>query len=108
MDVDVPKTMGRARILGLDTSISITLDAYHRRHAFLWAAQDLAAQRCGVRILDPLPYLCGEDQCWGASGGLPSYYDDDHLSQHGADLLIPMFRKIFEGAGSTAPGGAAS
>ena len=64
--------------------------------------------RCGVRILDPLPYLCGEGRCWGASGGLPNYYDDDHLSQHGANLLIPMFRQIFEEEGGTSSGGPAS
>ncbi|BCP53858.1 acyltransferase [Kaistia sp. 32K] len=96
MPVNVPVTLGRAALLGIPREVSISLEEYHQRHAFVWAAQDLAAQRCGVKILDPLPYLCTDGRCRGAFDGLPIYYDDDHLSERGGNRLIPMLRQIFE------------
>lgn len=92
---DVPKTMGRTLILGEPREVSISLEEYHQRNAFVWETQDMAAERCGVRILDPLPYLCRDGRCQGSVAGLPIYYDDDHLSERGGSLLIPMFRQVF-------------
>lgn len=92
----VPITMGRALIRGEPRRVSISLEEYHERHAFAWETQDMAAERCGVKILDPLPYLCREGRCWGDVDGLPIYFDDDHLNERGGSLLIPMFRQVFE------------
>lgn len=103
MPVNVPKSMARARIQGRDREVSISLSEYRARHAFVWAAQDLAAKRCGVKILDPLPYLCSDGRCVGSVDGLPIYGDDNHLNRRGADLLIPMFRKVFENEGRSSP-----
>jgi len=52
--------------------------------------------QCGVKILDPLPYLCHSGRCWGNQGGQPLYSDDNHLSEFGSQLLIPMFRQAFK------------
>lgn len=95
MGIDVPKAMARALSLGQHKEISISLNDYHRRHAFIWAAQDAARDQCGVKILDPLPYLCWHGRCHGAKDGRPLYYDDDHLSEWGNKLLVPMFAEIF-------------
>jgi peptidoglycan/LPS O-acetylase OafA/YrhL len=100
MGVDVPKAMGRALLLGRERLVSITLDEYHKRHAFVWAAQDAARERCGIKILDPLPYLCRDGRCFGDKDGRPIYYDDDHLSEFGNKLLVPMFREVFAGSGA--------
>jgi peptidoglycan/LPS O-acetylase OafA/YrhL len=64
---DVPKTMGRALLLGREERVSISLDEYHERHRLVWEAQDAASAKCGVRILDPLPYLCQDGRCSGQS-----------------------------------------
>ena len=96
MKYHVPKSMGRALMWGHRLDVSISLDAYRKRHAWIWATQDLAAQRCGVKILDPLPYLCDKERCYGAVDGIPIYGDDNHLNMRGADRMIPMFRTIFE------------
>lgn len=97
MGVDVPKTLSRAMRFGKQTNdIKITLDEYHKRHSFVWQAQDKAANKCGVKILNPLPYLCDEQFCYGSRELRPLYYDDDHLSEYGNRFLIPMFDQVFE------------
>ncbi|PTQ70662.1 acyltransferase family protein [Pseudomonas sp. GV071] len=95
LKLDVPKTMGRALMQGKSIEVSISLDEYRARNAFVWDTQDLAAARCGVKILDPLPYLCRGGRCEGDVQGQPVYIDDDHLSERGGDLLVPMFRQVF-------------
>jgi SGNH domain (fused to AT3 domains) len=94
--IDVPKAMGRAMSMGIYKDVSISLLEYHLRHATTWAAQDAARDRCGVKILDPLPYLCWDGRCQGAKDGRSLYYDDDHLSEWGNKLLVPMFAEVFQ------------
>lgn len=94
---DVPRTMGRAaQLWGRHERVSISLIEYHERHRLVWEAQDAAQAQCGIRILDPLPYLCSDGRCWGDKDGLPLYYDDDHLSERGAALLQPLFETMFK------------
>lgn len=101
MGVDVARTMKRALMFGKPApQISISLEEYHARHKVVWAAQDAAAAQCGVKILDPLPYLCHDGRCWGSKDGRPIYYDDDHLSEYGNKLLVPMFKEVFAAAAS--------
>jgi len=96
LKIDVPKTMGRALLQGRQAEVSVSLEEYRQRNAFVFEAQDMAAERCGVKILDPTPYLCHGDSCRGDVAGIPIYFDDDHLSERGGSLLIPMFRQLFE------------
>jgi hypothetical protein len=82
-------------VFGRDIDVSISLDDYHRRQSFVWHAQDSASTHCGVKILDPLPYLCRDGRCFGKVLGRPIYYDDDHMSDFGNKLLTPMFSSVF-------------
>jgi hypothetical protein len=95
MLVGVPKTVATAKAFGVQRDVSISLDHYRQRNAFAWAAQDAARDRCGIKILDPLPYLCWDGRCHGTKDGWPLYHDDDHLSEYGNKLLVPMFAQIF-------------
>lgn len=95
MKYSVPKTMGRALMFGKSHEVSLPFSEYQQRNRISWETQDLAMRQCGVTILDPTAYLCSEGKCDGARDGIPLYYDDDHLSERGAALLIPMFRGIF-------------
>ena len=95
LGIHVPQT-ARAMVWGRYTEVFISISDYHQRHAFVWAAQDAARDRCGVKILDPLPYLCSEGRCHGSKGGRPLYSDDDHLSEFGNKLLVPMFAQVFQ------------
>ncbi len=98
LKVDVPKAMGRALMLGHPLEVSISMEEYQARHAFSWETQDMAAERCGIKILDPLPTFCRDGLCRGniLPAGLPIYSDSNHLSERGGALLIPLFRQIFE------------
>lgn len=95
MGVDVPTLIGRSMLLGRDRQVSLPLDAYRKRHAFVWALQDEVAHKCGAKLLDPLPYLCSGDACGTLHDGLPIYRDTDHFTETGNRLLLPMFRQVF-------------
>lgn len=97
MGSNVPKSLGRALMLGRpDPQISISLEEYHQRQQVILRAQDEAARQCGVHILDPLPYLCHNGRCLGSKEGRPLYFDDDHLSEYGNKLLVPMFKQAWK------------
>lgn len=95
LKINVPLTMGRAAMLGRELRVSVSLEEYQDRHRVAWEAQNRAAEECGVTLLDPVPYLCSDGRCWGDVDGIPVYYDDDHLSERGGQLLIPLFKQMF-------------
>ena len=95
MRVDVPNVLGHAMVLGAARHVSMPISEYTQRHALAWEAQDAARERCGVVILDPLPYLCAADRCESVVGNRAMYFDDDHLSRYGAGFLKPMFSAMF-------------
>jgi len=82
--------------LGLHNDLSISIEDYQKRNAWVWAAQDEARQKCGVKILDPTVLLCRDGRCYGSKNGRPLYSDDDHMSEFGNKLLAPMFAQVFE------------
>lgn len=96
MIVNPPLKLARNLIFGRgNEDVKITLKEYHKRNKLVWEAQDLAAAQCGVKILNPLPYLCDDQYCYGSKEGRSLYYDDDHMSEYGNKLLVPMFEQVF-------------
>lgn len=95
MDVDVPLAAGRAALQGHTVEPWISREQYRQRHEFAWSVQDEAVAQCGAMTLDPLPYLCDDQKCYGTHDGLPIYADDNHLSEYGNRLLIPLFKPLF-------------
>ncbi|EMH5180801.1 acyltransferase family protein [Serratia marcescens] len=94
---NVPKTLSRAMMLGKDAPhIYLSEADYMKRHSFVWQAQDEAAEKCGVKILNPLPLVCSGGKCESTYSGRPIYYDDNHVSEYGNKLLVPMFKTIFD------------
>ena len=103
MGVDVPTRAARAALAGTQKPIFISLADYNQRQAFIWKAQDAARDQCGVKILNPLPYLCSDESCFGTKDNRPLYRDDDHLSEHGNKVLVPMFSEVFSDMDKIAP-----
>jgi peptidoglycan/LPS O-acetylase OafA/YrhL len=95
MKVNIPRNLSHRLAAGLDADIFIRQADYMESTRAAWLAQDEAATRCGVRILDSTRYLCDGERCHGSGNGRPYYYDDNHLSEHGNKLLSPMFANIF-------------
>ncbi|MFZ5723702.1 MAG: acyltransferase family protein [Pseudomonadota bacterium] len=95
MPRDVPDAMARGLMHGHAVQVATGSDAYHERHAFVRELQAQAARECGVRLLDPEPLLCHDGKCSGDLEGRPLYSDDNHLSEYGNRLLVPMFRPVF-------------
>lgn len=95
MTVNVPRYMSRRMAWGLDSEVSISMEQYMHRNGWLLAAQDEAKERCGVKVLDPLPYLCRDGRCYASKDGRALYYDHGHLSEYGNKLLVPMFKEVY-------------
>ncbi len=94
LKVSVPQAMARAKMRGVEKRVQVPRAEYDARHSFTLSLMQEAKEQCGVGILDPLPYLCDEKACYGDKNGRPLYFDDDHLSQFGNKLLIPVFKSV--------------
>lgn len=96
MKSSVPVATAREFLLGKTSGTSISMEEYRKRNDFAWEAQDAARQKCGITILDPLPYLCHKGRCYGSKDEWPIYYDDNHLSERGARIVSPLFQEVFK------------
>ena len=64
------------------------------RSKLSYEAQNEAAEKCGVKILETAHFFCDNNYCYPDKDGMPLYFDDDHLSIYGADQLIPLFKRF--------------
>lgn len=96
MLVMVPQALGRAMLLGRKSvEVSLPVEKYRQRNKYIFSIQDEAAKICGAHILDPAPYLCDDEKCYGSRDGKPLYMDFDHLTEFGNRILSPMFYPVF-------------
>ena len=94
--IDVPREISRDIMFEGDADdIQQPLAEYYARQNAVISTLKAAQQRCGIRVLDPTPYLCSDGVCHGSINGQPLYSDDNHIGIHGAKMLVPMFRQIF-------------
>ncbi|UPG86514.1 acyltransferase [Luteibacter aegosomatis] len=62
------------------------------RRPMLRAIQHIAQAVPGTSIFDPFPWLCPERPvCTGFRDGRPLFFDADHISGFGNDILLPGF-----------------
>ena len=48
-----------------------------------------------IEIFDPMASLCDENYCWAIANEVPIYYDPDHLTVEGANIVISnLIRQI--------------
>ena len=96
MPYDVPATLSRSLILtGHAQNPAMALSTYRSSNAAVISAMGRAQRECGIHLLDPVPYFCDDESCKGVLEGRPLFSDDNHLSNTGANLLVPMFAKIW-------------
>ena len=71
-------------------TVSTSYQRYTERNAFAIAALD-AVHLPGITRIKPAEILCNtwvQNRCVAQWKGRPLYYDDDHLSEEGASLLV--------------------
>ena len=94
---DVPLSMFRTLTIdGKPENIKVSLSSYQERQRTAYKMQDAAVTSCGAKILDPTPYLCDSDYCYGDKNGTPLYFDDDHLSSYGSKVISPIYDEVFK------------
>lgn len=74
---------------------------YRARNAPQIATLRKASAECGLKLLDPEPFLCPKGQCMGSLNHRALFRDEQHVSGFGAATLAPMFAPVFA-ASSTA------
>lgn len=96
MPFNVNKGLHVQSRFGMSSSdIVFPVDSYLAQNATYLDAVRIAESTCGVRSLDPLPYLCPEGMCMGSKGGRPLYFDDNHLVDFGNEQLKGLFKGVF-------------
>ncbi|MGT2437733.1 SGNH hydrolase domain-containing protein [Bradyrhizobium betae] len=68
-------------------------DLERLRTPVLAAMTELAAKNSKISIWDPFPVLCPDQTCTPFRDGKPLFFDADHLSGFGNDLLYGNFSK---------------
>lgn len=93
---NIPRTLSHRLMTGRATrDLSVSLANYEKQNAVILQAQARAAKQCGVQVLDPTAWLCTAGRCMGSKNLQPWYFDDNHLSETGNKILVPMFRQVF-------------
>jgi len=94
---NIPREMARQLITDSDKDFPVvSIAEYDRRNAVVLESLKEASEICGIRLLDPRPYLRGETGYMGAVNGRPAYYDDDHLNEYGNTLIFGMLDRVEE------------
>jgi peptidoglycan/LPS O-acetylase OafA/YrhL len=76
--------------------ITMPLADYQAKAGQVIAAMREAELQCGVRLLDPAPFLCPDGRtCNGTIEHRAVFRDRHHLTEFGNKLLTPMFRQVF-------------
>ncbi len=64
---------------------------------------EIAKEVKGVEIWDPFPLLCPKDQCSPYSNNQSNFFDGDHISARGNDLLYPYFVQLIHNSSPKIP-----
>ena len=62
-----------------------------RNRAYRQVVFESKKEFTGLRVFDPLPYLCDSSACYAMSAGHLLYSDDNHISKAGAEYLSGKF-----------------
>ena len=94
---DIPTALALLKAQGRD-SVEFTrpLAMYQQRQGEIRERLDRIVGKFGLARIDPAPLLCDAADCRVASGAMPLYSDDDHLSKLGAEMLIPQYRSALQ------------
>ncbi|HWV43447.1 MAG TPA: acyltransferase family protein [Pseudorhodoplanes sp.] len=94
---NVPRGLARRMMFDVNApDVAISRSAHSVRTVTSDEIGKRTAEKCGVSVLDPLPYLCDAKRCFGSREQRPLYRDSNHLSHAGSAVLVPMFETFLE------------
>jgi len=97
---NVPLTLAALALKGGDpASFRLSREFYDERQANVFAMLDGVGDTGPVQRVYPHRVLCDTAACLTYAEGAALYFDDDHLSLAGAELVAPAFVKLFEAPG---------
>lgn len=94
MEVNIPNAVAKRLQHNDSELIKISKQQYLYRANNIRNMFFELAQKFNLILLDPSEFLCDENFCYAEHKDRPIYYDNDHLSEYGNKLLIPMFERI--------------
>jgi len=92
---DVPSALGRRKIFGWSVDIRPSLIEFNRRQKNVLEMLEYYTRKYGVEILYPHQALCDKEKCAVEIDGASLYFDNNHLSEFGAESISYMFDPIF-------------
>ena len=92
--IDVPVTLAREALSGQAIDTTLPREDFQRHQTRTLDLLKKVADEHGATMVYPHEILCNASACLLAKDQIPLYFDDHHLSEHGAMLLAPLFEKI--------------
>lgn len=77
-------------------NISVPLDTYKSKNQFIIDAMQNSEKECGIKLLDPTPYLCPDGKhCMGSKNGRSLYMDNNHINMYGRSFIYDLIKNQF-------------
>ncbi len=93
-DYLVPNKVAQDLLLGHEDGLPVKFEkVMGKARSFEFMLREKASH-CDFNILSPEEYLCDGKMCKTSIRGMPSYFDDNHLSESGNKILVDMFNKL--------------
>lgn len=93
---DIPLLAAKANYLGSEFQKNgVKKDVIERRYSEVVSLFDSFGENKNLVRIFPTKIFCDENRCASSLKGVPLYYDDDHLSNEGAKLVVKEILKIF-------------
>lgn len=93
MLTNIPQQLSRNLMFSKNaTADNLPLEVHNNRTKYTKEMLKHTHRICQVQVMDPAKYLCDKNNCKSTYLGRPIYYDGNHLSQFGNQLLEPMFK----------------
>jgi peptidoglycan/LPS O-acetylase OafA/YrhL len=98
---NIPTTLARLTLGGKDPNeFARPVDYYFRRQEFIFNVLDGLEHSSQLIRIYPHRKLCDEKNCIVYAEGKSLYFDENHLSLAGAELVAPLFEPLFKQARS--------
>lgn len=89
---NIPNVIAQS-ILNEEVVFNIPKSVFAKRSNFITQGLESLEKICGISLINSSEALCNETECKIHEDNRPLYYDDNHLSEWGNKLLIPVLSK---------------